>query len=235
MSAISFMKKRKLQQAEQMDQSVQTDALPDNSPADLFSDLPEQPEGIDLQKALEERGDILPQSNIEFWKQEIKMNPPTISLSKEFVEETKQLSGELEGYSREDVRRAMFRAANDLSTLFTKEIALSNISRADKEYIKNAFMLARDSLTYNENADLEFQLLIFYEFAFLGYARIALSRGLEGTTLKEINSQRVYSEQNLRQSKSKGGDKSGFMDRLSGFFGGGGDNPLSGLMSGGYL
>lgn len=200
---------------------------------DFTQDLPDQTEGIDLQKALEEREDPLPASTTELWKQELKVNPPSIKLSADYVQETKELNKGIQNFTREEVRQALFRAANDLGTLFTREIPLANIPRSDKEKIRASFMLAMDSLVYNERADLEFQIFAFSKYAFQGYSRIVLSRGVEGTTLKEINSQRVYNEQNLRQSKSRP-DKPSITDKLGGLFGGG-DNPLSGLMSGGYL
>ena len=208
---------------EQREQESQEEAQDENS---LLDDSK-------IQEALENRS-FIPASKEQFWQENIKTNPPTAVLTKEFVEETSDIDHELNHYSKEQIRRALFRISNDLHTLFTQEVSLSFIDKKTIELIRLAFQYARESLVYNERADIEFQLFVFYGFAYLGYARLALSRGEGGNTVSAINTTNVNSRQNIQRTKGRsqnggGGIGEAISNFFSGGFGGGG------ILSGGYI
>ena len=185
-----------------------------------------------MQEALDNRN-FIPANKEQFWQENIKTTPPTAVLTKEFVDETNEIDTELKKYSKEQIRRALFRISNDLHSLFTQEIPLSFIDKKTIELIRLAFQYARESLIYNERADIEFQLFVFYGFAYLGYARLALSRGEGGNTINAINTTNINSRQNIQRNKRGNGNGSSIWDSIGNFFSGGFGG--SGILSGGYI
>lgn len=191
-------------------------------------------ESIDEQKALEDEAlqnsldneGSIPISKEHFWKEAINSVPPSIAIDEEYIKETSEINKKIHKFSDEEIRAALFRKANELDSLYTREVALSNISKNDKVIIRLAFTMAREILTYYEFASVDVQIYWFYEFADAGYALLSLSRGGNGFTVKEMATSRGYSEANInrrsRQSSDNGDVLGSIRDTFSNFFGGGG-------------
>lgn len=162
----------------------------------------------------------IPVSREDFWQHNIKTSPPSIELTKEYVEETARINKELGNFSPEQIRAALFRKANELDTLYTQEIALSNISPKEKEYVRTAFQFARESLMLFEYAPIEVQIWWFYQFAFLAYSKVIIPRGVGGFTVKEMNTARGYTESSVSKKSSSREEEGGILDAFKGFFGG---------------
>jgi hypothetical protein len=177
-----------------------------------------------MQQALE-TGEKIPISKEDFWNSQLPPVPPSIEISAEYVQETAEINKSINKFSEEDIRAAMFRKANELDSLYTKEIALSNISKQDKMQIRLAFQAAREVLTWYEFTSVEVQVYWFYNFAIIGYSLISPSRGEGGFTVKEMGTTRGYQESNInrrnRQSQDSGGFLGSIGDTFAGLFGGG--------------
>ena len=178
-----------------------------------------------MQQALEST-DRIPISKEDFWQGNIKTSPPSIDLDEDYIQETLEINNKIQKFRPEEVRAALFRKANELDSIYTQEVALSNIAPKEKEYVRTAFQFARESLALFEYAPVEVQIWWFYQFSFLAYSKVIIPRGVGGFTVKEMGTSRGYNESNInrrsRQSSDSGGVLGGVQDFLGNMFGGGG-------------
>ena len=182
-----------------------------------------------MQQALEST-DRIPISKEDFWQGNIKTTPPSIEIDKDYIQETLEINNEIKKFTPEQVRAALFRKANELDSLYTQEVALSNIAPKEKEYVRTAFQFARESLALFEYAPVEVQIWWFYQFAFLAYSKVIIPRGIGGFTVKEMGTSRGYNQTDInkrsKQSSDGGGVLGGVQDFLGNMFSGGGGGVL---------
>lgn len=178
-----------------------------------------------MQQALDST-DRIPISKEDFWQGNIKTTPPSIELDEDYIQETLEINNKIQKFKPEEVRAALFRKANELDSLYTQEVALSNIAPKEKEYVRTAFQFARESLALFEYAPVEVQIWWFYQFAFLAYSKVIIPRGVGGFTVKEMGTSRGYTQTDInkrsRQSSDGSGMLGGVQDFLGNMFGGGG-------------
>ena len=171
-----------------------------------------------MQQALEST-DRIPISKEDFWQGNIKTSPPSIELDEDYIQETLEINNKIQKFRPEEVRAALFRKANELDSIYTQEVALSNIAPKEKEYVRTAFQFARESLALFEYAPVEVQIWWFYQFSFLAYSKVIIPRGVGGFTVKEMGTSRGYTQTDINRRSKQSSDSGGVLGGVYDFFG----------------